>query len=299
VSRIAYVNGQYLPQDQAMVPIEDRGYQFSDGVYEVCEVFGGALIDEAHHMARLDRSLSELRISAPLAVKALSIVMQEVMRRNRLTDGFLYLQVTRGVAPRDHGFPQKPVRPSLVITAKSVDPAKGEKLASNGVAVATTADIRWKRVDIKTVSLLPNVLAKQEAREKGCFEAWLVDDAGFVTEGASSNAWIITAEGRIVTRPAQEGILRGVTRTTLLTLIAELQLPFEERAFSLAEAYAAKEAFVTAATTLVMPVVSIDGHLIGNGQPGPVVQRLRSLFHESAEKTKSRLALKTGNSPNL
>ncbi len=282
-----------------MVPIEDRGYQFSDGVYEVCEVFGGALIDEAHHMARLDRSLSELRIGAPLAGKALSIVMQEVMRRNRLSDGFLYLQVTRGVAPRDHGFPQKPVRPSLVVTAKAVDPAKGEILASNGVAVATTADIRWKRVDIKTVSLLPNVLAKQEAREKGCFEAWLVDDEGFVTEGASSNAWIITAEGRIVTRPAQEGILRGVTRTTLLTLIAELQLPFEERAFSLAEAYAANEAFVTAATTLVMPVVSIDGHQIGNGQPGPIVQRLRSLFHEAAEKTKSNAPLKTGNSPNL
>ncbi len=271
-----------------MVPIEDRGYQFSDGVYEVCEVFGGALIDETHHMARLDRSLSELRIDAPLAGKALSIVMREVMRRNRLADGYLYLQVTRGVAPRDHGFPQKPVRPSLVVTAKAVDPAKGAKLADKGVAVSTTPDIRWKRVDIKTVSLLPNVLAKQEAREKGCFEAWLVDDAGFVTEGASSNAWIITAEGRIVTRPAQEGILRGVTRTTLLSLIAELQLPFEERPFSLTEAYKAKEAFVTAATTLVMPVVAIDGHQIGEGKPGPIVQRLRSLFHEAAEKTMSK-----------
>jgi D-alanine transaminase len=218
------------------------------------------------------------------------------MRRNHLANGFLYLQVTRGVAPRDHGFPQKPVKPSLVVTAKSVDPAKGETLARKGVAIATTADIRWKRVDIKTVSLLPNVLAKQEAREKGCFEAWLIDEAGFITEGASSNAWIVNAEGRIVTRPADAGILRGVTRTTLLNLIAELQLPVEERAFSLAEALAAKEAFVTAATTLIMPVVTIDGHSIGDGRPGPIVERLRSLFHAAAEKTKRVSALKKSNS---
>ncbi len=289
MSRIAYVNGQYLPLAQAMVSIEDRGYQFSDGVYEVCEVFGGALIDEAHHMARLERSLGELRIDAPLKGRALSIVLRQVMRRNRLIDGFLYLQVTRGVAPRDHGFPQKPVRPSLVVTAKSVDPEKGNALASKGIAVATTADIRWKRVDIKTVSLLPNVLAKQQAREKGCYEAWLIDDAGYVTEGASTNAWIVNAEGRIITRPAEEGILRGVTRTTLLALISELQLPVEERPFSLAEALAAQEAFVTAATTLVMPVVTIDGHVIGTGQPGPIVSRLRSLFHDTAQKSDWRL----------
>jgi D-alanine transaminase len=288
LSRIAYVNGQYLPQDHAMVPIEDRGYQFADGVYEVCEVFDGALIDEAHHMQRLERSLHELRIDAPLASGTLSIVLREVMRRNRLTNGFLYLQVTRGVAPRDHGFPQKPVRPALVVTAKSIDPEKGDKLASKGVAVATMPDIRWKRVDIKSVSLLPNVLAKQAAREKGCYEAWLIDSAGFVTEGASSNAWIINQNGVIVTRPADQAILRGVTRTTLMKLIAELQIPVEERAFSLDEALAAREAFISAATTLVMPVVAIDGHPIGGGAPGPIAQRLRSLFHTAAARTEWR-----------
>jgi len=286
VTRIAYVNGRYMPQSGAMVSIEDRGYQFSDGVYEVCEVYEGALIDEAHHMARLDRSLRELRIDAPLMGRALPVVLHEVMRRNRLTNGFLSLQVTRGVAPRDHGFPQNSVRPGLVVTAKSVDPEKGNLLASKGIAVATTADIRWKRVDIKSVSLLPNVLAKQEAREKGCYEAWLIDQAGFVTEGASSNAWIVNAEGRIITRPAEEGILRGVTRTTLLKLIAELQLQVEERSFSLDEALSAREAFVSAATTLIMPVVEIDGHPIGDGTPGPVAQRLRNLFHDAAAKSK-------------
>jgi D-alanine transaminase len=285
VSRIAYVNGQYLPQSLAMVPIEDRGYQFADGVYEVCEVFDGALIDEPHHMARLARSLGELRIDMPLAGDALSVVLREVMRRNRLTDGFLYLQVTRGVAPRDHGFPQKPVRPALVVTAKSVDPGKGDALASKGIAIASTSDIRWKRVDIKSISLLPNVLAKQEARDKGCYEAWLIDETGFVTEGASSNAWIITQDGTIVTRAADHAILRGVTRTTLMKLMAELQLPVEERSFTLAEALAAREAFISAATNLVMPVVTIDGHQIGDGKPGPIATRLRSLFHEAAAKT--------------
>ena len=288
MSRIAYVNGQYLPQSLGMVPIEDRGYQFSDGVYEVCEVFDGALIDEVHHMARLERSLRELRIDAPLARGALSVVLHEVMRRNRLTNGFLYLQVTRGVAPRDHGFPVKPVKPALVVTAKSVDPEKGEALARKGIAIATMPDIRWKRVDIKTVSLLPNVLAKQEAREKGCYEAWLIDGQGFVTEGASSNAWIINKAGTVITRPAEEGILRGVTRTTLMTLIAELQIPVEERPFTLAEALEAREAFVTAATTLVMPVVTIDGHQIGDGKPGSIASRLRSLFHTAAAKTEWR-----------
>jgi D-alanine transaminase len=285
VSRIAFVNGQYRPQGDAVVHIEDRGYQFSDGVYEVCEVSQGALIDEPYHMARLSRSLGELRIDAPLRGEALSVILREVIRRNRLHDGFIYLQVTRGVAPRDHGFPVKPVKPSLVVTAKSVDPAKGNKLAEQGIAVATMPDIRWKRVDIKSVSLLPNVLAKQEAREKGCYEAWLVDAEGRVTEGASSNAWIVNADGVIVTRPADQNILRGVTRTTLLTLCAELQMPVEERAFSLEEACDAREAFVSAATTLIMPVVSIDGHQIGDGKPGPIATRLRSLFHSVAVRS--------------
>jgi len=285
VTRIAFVNGQYRPQSEALIHIEDRGYQFADGVYEVCEVFEGALIDEAGHFARLEHSLGELRIAAPLHGKALSVVIREVIRRNRLRDGFIYVQVTRGVAPRDHGFPLKPVKPALVVTAKSVDPGKGLKIAHEGVAVATMPDIRWKRVDIKSVALLPNVLAKQAAREQGCHEAWLLDEAGNITEGASSNAWIVNAQGVLVTRPPSHAILKGITRTTLLKLMAELQMPVEERAFSREEALAAKEAFISAATALVMPVVSIDGQKIGDGKPGPVASRLRELFHTAAERS--------------
>jgi D-alanine transaminase len=283
VGRIAYVNGRYLPQAGAMVHIEDRGYQFGDGVYEVCEIRRGALIDEARHMERLRRSLDELAIAAPLAPGALALVIRQIIARNKIADGYLYLQVTRGVAPRDHSFPAKPVRPSLVITARAIDPARGEALAAKGVAVVSMPDLRWKRVDIKTIGLLPNVLARQAAKEKGAYEAWLIDADGMVTEGAASNAWIVGHDGVIVTRHIDNAILRGVTRTTLLDLIAADGFRLEERKFSLAEAKNAREAFMTGAATLVMPVVCIDGTPIGDGRPGALTISLRARFHSIAK----------------
>jgi D-alanine transaminase len=285
LSRYAYVNGQYAPHGEAAVHIEDRGYQFADGVYEVCEVRNGALIDEPRHMERLQRSLGELRIPLPMRLASLSVVLREVITRNRVKNGFVYLQVTRGVAPREHGFPSGKTKPSLVVTAKSVDPGKGALLAEKGVAVFTAPDIRWKRPDIKTISLIPNVLARQEAKEKGGYEAWLVDAEGFVTEGAASNAWIVDAEGRIITHIADQAILRGVTRTTLFDAIRAEGLTVEERKFSVKEALAAREAFVTGATSLVMPIISIDGHKIGEGVPGPVARRLRAVFHNFAARS--------------
>ncbi|MGO9133838.1 MAG: D-amino-acid transaminase [Methylovirgula sp.] len=285
MGRIAYVNGSYVPHDQAVVHIEDRGYQFGDGVYEVCEIHAGGLIDEARHLARLKRSLGELQIPMPLAEGALPVVLREVVRRNRVRDGYVYLQVTRGVAPREHCFPAHPVRPSLVVTARAIDPAKAAATAAKGIAVITMPDIRWKRPDIKTIGLLPNVLARQAAKEKGAQEAWLIDAEGMITEGAASNAWIVDAANTVVTRQIDNGILSGVTRATLLEVIAQEGLRLEERRFSLAEARAAREAFVTGATSLVMPVVAIDGAPVGDGHPGPVAQRLRALFHSVAKRS--------------
>jgi D-alanine transaminase len=283
MSRIAYVNGRYLPHRDAMVHVEDRGYQFSDGVYEVCEVRDARIVDERRHMARLQRSLGELRMQMPMPLSALSIVMHETVRRNRVRNGIVYLQATRGVARRDHAFPPPQTAPSLVVTARNLNRANGEREAREGVSVITVPDQRWARVDIKSVSLLPNVLAKQAAREKGAREAWLVDDKGFVTEGSSANAWIVTNEGKVVTRPADHDILRGISRTVVLEAIAALGLAFEERPFTVAEAYAAREAFVTAASQIVLPVVRIDGRPIGNGQPGLIATELRREFHRHAE----------------
>ena len=283
MSRIAYVNGRYVPHAHAMVHIEDRGYQFADGVYEVCEVRGGRMIDERRHMERLARSLRELRISQPMPPSALAVVMRETIRRNKVRDGIVYLQVTRGVARRDHVFPEREVPPSVVVTARSADLAKAERQAADGVGVITVPENRWERVDIKSVGLLPNVLAKQAAKEAGAREAWFVDADGKVTEGGSTNAWIVTMDGVLVTRPADTGILRGITRTVVLEVAAQQGLKVEERAFSVEEAYVAREAFITAATTIVMPVVRIDGRPIGNGHPGSVAQGLRAAFHEVAE----------------
>ncbi|MEA2938067.1 MAG: D-alanine transaminase [Alphaproteobacteria bacterium] len=283
MSRIAYVNGRYLPRRDAKVHIEDRGYQFADGVYEVCEIRAGRLIDERRHMARLARSLAELRITMPMSGAALSLVMRETIRRNRVRDGIVYLQITRGVARRDHGFPPPGTAPSVVVTARSLDFAGNERAAAEGIAVITVPDNRWARVDIKSISLLPNVLAKQAAREQGAREAWFVDAQGQVLEGSSSNAWIVTGDGRVVTRPADHAILRGITRAVLIEAIKAQGLRFQERPFTVAEACGAREAFVTSASQIVMPVVRIDGRPVADGRPGPVATALRRDFHRHAE----------------
>jgi D-alanine transaminase len=285
MSRIAYVNGRYLPQHAATIHVEDRGYQFSDGVYEVCEVRGSRVIDQRRHLARLRRSLDELDIAMPMSETALGIIMRECMRRNRVRNGIIYLQITRGVARRDHGFPPPGTHPSVVVTARSIDFAGNERTAAEGLAVITVPDNRWQRVDIKSISLLPNVLAKQAARERGAKEAWFVDRDGQVTEGASSNAWIVTKGGKVVTRPADNGILRGITRSVLIDVIKAQGLEFEERPFTVAEAQAAREAFLTSASQIVMPVVRIDDRPVGNGAPGSVATALRAEFHRHAEPT--------------
>ncbi len=283
MSRIAYVNGRYVPHGAAAVHIEDRGYQFADGVYEACEVRDGAIIDARRHLDRLDRSLSELRIDAPLGRKGIEVVMREVVRRNRVRDGLVYLQVTRGVAPRDHAFP-KGASPALVVTAKPMSRAAADRRADAGVAAITVPDNRWERVDIKTVGLLPNVLAKQAAREAGAYEALFVDADGNVTEGSSTNFWIVTRDGRLVTRPAEHGILRGITRAVVLEVAANQGLEVEERPLSVEEAKTAREAFITAASTVVMPIVRIDDAVIGNGAPGSIATTLRQRFHDHAER---------------
>jgi D-alanine transaminase len=283
MSRYAYVNGQYLPLGVAGVHVEDRGYQFADGVYEVVAVHDGHLVDQEAHLARLDYSLKEMRLPWPVGKQALKLILKRVVALNLLKNGLLYLQVTRGVSRRDHGFPKASVPPALVVTAKNMKPVSPE-LLEKGVAVVTMPDLRWKRCDIKSVSLLPNILAKQEAKEKGAYEAWLLDDKGFVTEGSSTNAWIVTAKGEIVTRPLGSPILAGVTRRAILKLAVEAKLKIVERAFKPAEALKAKEAFLTSATSWALPITKIDGKPVGNGKPGPIAQRLRTLYAEAVEK---------------
>jgi D-alanine transaminase len=283
MSRIAYVNGRYLPLASASINIEDRGFQFSDGVYEVCEVRAGQLIDERRHMARLEYSLSELRIAMPMAPASLSIVLHEVARRNRVRWGIVYLQITRGVSHRDHAFPPAGTAPTVVVTARNLDAAAADRMATEGVAVISVPENRWERVDIKSVSLLPNVLAKQAAREQGAREAWFIDKQGYVTEGSSSNAWIVTRNGTVVTRQFDHGILRGITRTVVLDIIAAEGLKVDVRAFTLEEAHAAREAFITSASQIVLPVVKINGRAVGDGTPGPVATALRRDFHNHAE----------------
>lgn len=282
MSRYAYVNGRYLPFRDAKVHIEDRGYQFADAVYEVCEVRQGRLVDERRHMARLSRSLAELRIAMPMSARTLGIVLREVVAKNRIGYGLVYLQISRGVARRDLAFPQQ-VSPTVVVTARSLNQTRNGALAAKGIAVVSVPDNRWGRVDIKTVGLLPNVLARQTAIDRGARDAWFVDKDGIVTEAASANAWIVTPDGKLVTRHADHAILLGITRAVTLDVIKALGLTVEERGFQLEEAYAAREAFETSATQIVMPVVRIDGHVIGDGKPGPVATALRREFHRYAE----------------
>ena len=285
MGRIAYVNGQFVRHGEAVVHIEDRGYQLADAVYEVWALFDGKLADAEGHFARLERSLSELRIPMPMSRAALTIVLREAVRRNRISEGLLYLQVGRGVAPRGHAFPDQPVPPAVVITVSAVDRATSEAKAAKGVKVITTPENRWGRCDIKTVGLLPNALAKQAAKERGAAEAWFVDDLGFVTEGASSNAWIIDADGALRTRDTNANILRGVTRRTLLDVLRDEGMKVDERPFTPAEAVAAKEAFITGAGSLVLPVVAVDDTPIGKGAVGPVAMKLRRLYIERARAT--------------
>jgi D-alanine transaminase len=280
LSRIAYVNGRYLPHRAARVHVEDRGFQFADGAYEVIPLKSGVLVDEGLHLARLRRSLGELRIAAPMGDAALKALIREVVRRNLAADGIVYLQVTRGAAPRDFPFP-KGVKPSLVITARRQRPLD-PRLIAEGVAVITIPDIRWARPDIKSVALLPNALGKQQAREAGAYEAWQVDRDGNVTEGTSSNAWIVTRAGEVVTRHADTAILNGVTRLGLLDLIARAGLSFVERPFSVADAKEAAEALLTSSTNFILPVVRIDGAPVGDGKPGPFARRLRAAYGDYA-----------------
>ncbi len=276
MSRIVYVNGQYLPHEKAAVHVEDRGYQFADGVYEVFAVENGRLADAGAHFERLERSLRELDIAPAASRAALDHIIREVIRRNRLRVGIVYLQMTRGVARRDHGFPAD-ASTSLVITARRGGrPAPA--LQDAGVNVITVPDIRWRRCDIKSVSLLPNVLAKHEARRAGAFEAWQVDEDGFVTEGSSTNAWIVDADGHLVTRQLENAILSGITRLVLSDLAEREGIRIVERPFSADEAKAAPEAFLTSTTSFVMPVIRIDDIDIGNGEPGPVTKKLRALY---------------------
>ncbi|HEX6442103.1 MAG TPA: D-amino-acid transaminase [Stellaceae bacterium] len=276
MSRIAYVAGQYLPHRQAAVHIEDRGYQFGDGVYEVIAVVGGRLIDEAPHLARLHRSLAELRIPAPMGDAALRLVLRETVRRNGVDDGIVYLQVTRGAAPRDHAFP-KTAKPVLVVTSRRSRPPN-PRFGRDGVAVITIPDIRWQRCDIKSVALVPNVLGKQQAREAGAYEAWQVDRDGNITEGTSTNAWIVTADGAVVTRAADNAILNGVTRGAVLGIIRGEGYRFVERPFGVEEARAAREAFLTSTTAGLLPVVRIDGSPLADGKPGPLSLKLREAY---------------------
>lgn len=277
MSRIAYVNGRYRPIGEPLIEVEDRGYQFADAVYEVWGVRAGALLDDAGHFARLERSLAELRIALPLSRAALLAILKETQRRNRLRDGHLYLQVSRGAAPRDHAFPAA-AQPVVVVTARRLAPAVLEARFRAGVSVVSVPETRWARRDIKSTALLANVLAKQQAREAGAFEAWFVDPDGIVTEGTSSNAWIVTRAGTLVTQPLSNRILHGVTRAALIRLARERQIRVEERGFSIAEAKEAAEAFLSSATNAALSVVRIDGQPVGDGKPGPVAAALREAY---------------------
>jgi len=283
MTRIVYVNGTYTPYADAAIHVEDRGFQFADGVYEVCEVRDGSLVDERRHMRRLGRSLRELGMTEPVGLRSLGVILRETIRRNRVKNGIVYLQVTRGVASRDFAFPVPAVAASIVCLARSLSRSKAEKKAAAGISVITLPDIRWKRVDIKTTGLLAQALARQQAKEAGADEAWMVDGQGFVTEGASCNAWILTGAGNLVTRPAESGILRGITREVAMEAACGMGLHLEERPFTVEEAKSAREAFQTSASGLVMPVVKIDGHVIGSGRPGEIARELRKIYHNVAE----------------
>lgn len=279
MSRIAYVNGAYVRQAAAHISVLDRAFLFADGVYEVFLVMNGAMVDAKRHFDRLDRSLLKLQIAAPMARAPLTIVLRELIARNRLQFGAVYLQITRGApGQRDHIFPRPSVRPTIVALTRPANAMAADAQAARGIAVITTTENRWAGCDIKSTALLPNVLAKQAAFEAGAGEAWFVDADGLVTEGASSNAWIVNADGVLQTRSLDANILPGVTRASLIALLAEQQIAILEKPFSVADAHAAREAFNTSAMAVVMPVVRLDGRPVGDGAPGPIATALRARY---------------------
>jgi D-alanine transaminase len=284
LDQIAYVNGSFVPLSEAKVSILDRGFLFADGIYEVSAVLDGKLVDNASHLARLERSVGEIALKLPETVERITEIQKELIARNRLVDGLVYLEVTRGAdAGRDFAFPKGDVRPTLIMFT-AVKDIIGAPQAKSGISVITVPDIRWARRDIKSVALLAQVLAKQAAAEAGAGEAWMIED-GLVTEGGSSSAFILTQDDVLVTRQNGSEILPGCTRKAVVKLAEERQLRVEERAFSVDEALRAKEAFITSATVFVQAVVSIDGKKVGAGKPGPVTSRLREIYVDFAKTT--------------
>jgi D-alanine transaminase len=277
MSRIAYVNGSYVPQPEASVNVEDRGYQFADGVYEVLYRAGGRFLDEELHMARLERSLQEIRITPPMGRAALRHVLLEVMDRNRIRNGLVYMQITRGVSRRDHAFPARPVPPALVVTCRRTPPYPASPESWAGAAI-TVPDQRWERCDIKSVGLLANVLAKQAARQAGATEAIMIDRDGMVTEGASTTVWVVTADGTLCTRQLGHAILPGCTRASLLEQMAHSAIRAEERAVTETELRQAREIFITSATSFVKPLIKLDGVPVGDGTVGSVTRQLFAMF---------------------
>lgn len=278
MTRFAYVNGRFMRHVAASVHVEDRGFQFADSVYEVCAIRDGLLIDERPHLDRLERSLGELRMDMPVARAALGAIARELVARNRVREGLVYMQVSRGRARRDHGFPEPAVRPTLVMTARALDMTRYDAMAGKGVSIITLPEMRWARCDIKSTALLPNVLAKQQAREAGCFEAWFVAQDGTITEGASTNAWIVDQGGRLRTRGLSNQILPGITRGEILSLCRQHGLEYTEVPFTENDVLTAREAFVTAATIGAMPVVEANGMKIGDGKPGPIARKIREIY---------------------
>lgn len=276
---VAYVNGVYAPLRDARVSIQDRGFQFGDAIYEVWAIRAGRIADAQAHMARLHRSLNELRIVAPMTEGALWMVMRETIRRNRVHDGLVYVEISRGATRgRDHTFPWPPVRPTIVITAKSLDRRLLQSRAERGVKIITVPETRWARRDVKSVNLLANVLARQAARDAGAFEAWFVDADGFVNEGASSSAFIVDANGALRTRPLSSSVLHGVTRAAVMQLARARQIEVLETPFTVADAQAAREAFLTHASNAAVPVIAIDGITVSGGRPGPITLALRAAY---------------------
>lgn len=281
MTRISYVNGRYFNHNKAYVHIEDRGYQFADGVYEVFAVLGKKIVDYDGHLKRLLRSLKEIRISSPISKDSYLSVIRSLIKKNNIVNGLIYLQVTRGVAERDFKFPKK-IKPSLVITAKKISMNEYYSKFNQGIKVKTTKDLRWKRVDIKTLNLLPPVLAKQYAVDNGCDEAWMVDDKGFITEGSSSNAWILIKD-KLITTPATNSILKGITRTSLIRALKKKKINLSEECFSYDDIKNADEAFITSATQFVMPVIKVDKTIINGGKVGKYAHIFKDAYMEAIQ----------------